>query len=56
VSAAVGPPSGQLHQQQALDDARRFLARRGIEAEPLARVGGAAGEILAAAEQVDRTS
>jgi nucleotide-binding universal stress UspA family protein len=53
VSAAIGPPSEQLRQEQALDDARGFLAERGIDAELLARVGNAASEILAAAEQVD---
>jgi hypothetical protein len=53
VSAAIGPPSEQLRQEQALDDARGFLAQRGIDAELLARVGNAASEILAAAEQVD---
>src|SRR5512132_2865260 len=53
VSAAIGPPSEELRQEEALDDARRFLAQQGIEAELLARVGNAASEILAAAEQVD---
>jgi nucleotide-binding universal stress UspA family protein len=53
VSAAIGPPSEQLRQEEALDDARGFLAQQGIEAELLARVGNAASEILAAAEQVD---
>jgi nucleotide-binding universal stress UspA family protein len=53
VSAAIGPPSEQLRQEQALDDARRFLAERGLQARTLALIGNAASEILAAAEQVD---
>jgi nucleotide-binding universal stress UspA family protein len=53
VSAAIGPPSEQLRQEQALDDARRFLAERGLQARTLALIGIAASEILAAAEQVD---
>ena len=53
VSARIGAPGEQLRQQQLLDDARRFLAERGLRARALAPVGNAASEILAAAERVD---
>jgi nucleotide-binding universal stress UspA family protein len=53
LGARIEPPLEERNQQQALlDEARRFLAGRGIEARTLAPVGNAATEILAAAERI----
>jgi nucleotide-binding universal stress UspA family protein len=53
VSASIEPPSERLRQEEILDDARGYLAGRGIEARMLAKVGdNAAHEVLAAADHV----
>lgn len=53
VGARIEPPSKERSRQsRLLDEARRFMAERGIEAQTSAPVGDAASEILAAAERV----
>lgn len=52
VGARITPPSEARNRQwQLLQEAREFLASRGVEAETVALVGDAATEILAAAER-----
>jgi nucleotide-binding universal stress UspA family protein len=52
VSARIGPPPERLRQLDALEDAQRFLAGRGIDTRTAAPIGDAASEILATAERV----
>jgi nucleotide-binding universal stress UspA family protein len=53
VGARIEPPTKERsRQRQLLDEAQRFMAERGIEAQTSAPVGDAAGEVLAAAEQI----
>ena len=49
----IEPPPERIRQEQILDDARGYLADRGIEARTLAKIGdNAAHEILTAADNV----
>ena len=49
----VEPPPERIRQEQMLDDARGYLADRGIEARMLAKIGdNAAHEILTTADNV----
>jgi nucleotide-binding universal stress UspA family protein len=49
----VEPPPERIRQEQMLDDARGYLADRGIEARMLAKIGdNAAHEILTEADNV----
>lgn len=53
VGARFAPPIEERnHQWHVLDEARRFMAGRGVEVRTLASVGDAAVEILAAARQI----
>lgn len=53
VGARIEPPVEERNRQRhLLDEARRFLAERGIEAGTEAPVGNAATEILAAADRL----
>ena len=53
VSSRIGPFVEERRRQAALlDEATRLLSRRGIEARPIAAVGGAATETLAVAERL----
>jgi nucleotide-binding universal stress UspA family protein len=54
VGAAIASPA-EAHNRQwhVLDEARQFMAGRGIEAAPLARVGEPAAEILAVASEME---
>ena len=53
LGAWMAPPAKERsRQRQLLDEAQRFMAERGIEAETSAPVGNAAAEILAVAERV----
>jgi nucleotide-binding universal stress UspA family protein len=46
------PITARNRQWQLLDEAERFLARRGIEARTVAPVGDAATEVLVAAQRI----
>jgi nucleotide-binding universal stress UspA family protein len=53
VSARIEPPSERLRQEEILEDARRYLDCRGIEALTLGPIGEfPAREILAAADDI----
>ena len=53
IGAGIGRPGAQRNRQwQLLDEARRLMARRGIETDSAARVGEPATEVLAAADEV----
>jgi nucleotide-binding universal stress UspA family protein len=52
-SAGIGRPAEERNRQwRLLDEARQSLARRGIEIDAAARVGDAAAEVLAVADDV----
>ena len=54
VSSRIGPPARERARQAGLlDEADRYLAARGVDALLIAPVGGAAGEIVAAARGMD---
>jgi nucleotide-binding universal stress UspA family protein len=53
VGARIEPPSEERNRQwRCLEEARTFLAARGIDARTLAPVGQTAAEILAAADRI----
>jgi nucleotide-binding universal stress UspA family protein len=53
VGAGIAPPNRERNEQwRLLEEARQFLAGRGIEVDTAARVGEAAAEILAVADEL----
>ena len=53
IGAGIGRPGAQRNRQwRLLEEARQHMARRGIETDVAARVGEAAAEVLAAADEV----
>jgi nucleotide-binding universal stress UspA family protein len=53
VGARIEPPIKERgRQRRLLDEAQRFMAERGIEAQTSALVGDTADEVLAAAERI----
>jgi nucleotide-binding universal stress UspA family protein len=52
VGGRLDPPAGRARQAALLEDARRVLAWRGVAARGVRAVGGAATEILGAADRI----
>jgi nucleotide-binding universal stress UspA family protein len=53
VGSRIGRPLAERNRQwRVLDEARRYMAARGIDADAVARVGDAAAEVVAVADEV----
>jgi nucleotide-binding universal stress UspA family protein len=53
VGAGIAPPNRERNRQRRLlEDARQFMSSRGLKTDAVARVGEAAAQILAVADEV----